>query len=267
MKVVNNISLADVKAVFGGPEGELWELLAGEHLEIGGMATTRDMASRAGIARGMRGVNLFCLNGAAMRVLVRFEGVERMHGVEPTESLVKRGRLRTEMEGLTSRITFIHEDIFDNGLPSGEADFVWGEGAWCYVEDKAGLIAEAARLVRPGGAIAFTDWIEGPKPLTGAEAKRFLGFMRFPCIQDLEGYRGLLAGCGCEVEHAADTGRFESHAGMFLGMLEMQLSYDALKILDFDMNELERWKAELRFMQDLAARDKIAQGMFIARRQ
>jgi SAM-dependent methyltransferase len=267
MKALNNISLADVKAAFGGPEGELRELLMGEHLEIGGMATTREMAARAGITRGMRGVHLFCLNGAAMRVLVRFEGVRRMHGVEPTESLVKRGRLRTEMEGLTSRITFIHAEIADSELPSGEADFVWGEGAWCHVEDKPGLIAEAVRLVRPGGAIAFTDWIEGSRPLTGAEAERFLNFMRIPCIQDLDGYRGLLSGCGCEVEHAADTGRFEPHAGMFLGMLEMQLSYDAHKVLDFDMDALERWKNGLRFMRDLAARGKIAQGMFIARRK
>ena len=267
MKATNNISLADVKAVLGGPEGELWELLAGEHHEIGGMLTTRDMASRAGITRGMRGVQLFCLNGAAMRVLVRFEGVKRMHGVEPTESLVKRGRLRTEMEGLTSRITFIHADLVDSGLPSGDADFIWGEGAWCYVEDKPGLIAEAARLVKPGGAIAFTDWIEGSRPLTGAEAERFLGFMRFPCIQDLDGYRELLTGCGCEVEHAADTGRFTPHAGMFLGMLETQLSYDALKVLDFDMDELERWKDELRFMHDLARQGKIVQGMFVARKK
>ena len=28
--------------------------------------------------------------------------------------------------------------------------------------DKKRLIAEAARLVKPGGTIAFTDWVEGP---------------------------------------------------------------------------------------------------------
>jgi SAM-dependent methyltransferase len=31
----------------------------------------------------------------------------------------------------------------------------WSEDAWCYVADKPKLIAEAVRMVRPGGVIAF----------------------------------------------------------------------------------------------------------------
>ena len=37
-------------------------------------------------------------------------------------------------------------------LSASGLDFVWGEDAWCYVVDEAKLIAEAARLVRRGGA-------------------------------------------------------------------------------------------------------------------
>ena len=55
-------------------------------------------------------------------------------------------------------------------LAAGSADFVWGEDAWCYVTDKPKLIAEAARVVKSGGTIAFTDWVEGPAGLTDAEA-------------------------------------------------------------------------------------------------
>ena len=52
----------------------------------------------------------------------------------------------------------------------GRADFVWGEDAWCYVVDKAKLVAEAARLVKPSGTIAFTDWMEGPAAMSDEEA-------------------------------------------------------------------------------------------------
>ena len=64
-------------------------------------------------------------------------------------------------EGLADRITFTLADVCDTGLPGGQADFVWGEDAWCYVATRRRLIAEAARLVKPGGTIAFTDWVEG----------------------------------------------------------------------------------------------------------
>ncbi|MBE7558573.1 methyltransferase domain-containing protein [bacterium] len=98
-------------------------------------------------------------------------------------------------------------DVCDSGLPDGCADFVWGEDAWCYVEDKGRLVAEAARLVRTGGVIAFTDWLEGPG-LSDAEADRLLAFMKFPGILTLDDYSELLRGAGCTVETTLDTGRF-----------------------------------------------------------
>jgi SAM-dependent methyltransferase len=85
--------------------------------------------------------------------------------------LVERGRKRCRDEGLDDRIRFIHADACSSGLPTASADFVWGEDAWCYVTDKPKLIAEAARLVRPGGVIAFTDWVEGPTELNEMETQ------------------------------------------------------------------------------------------------
>jgi hypothetical protein len=61
---------------------------------------------------------------------------------------------------------------------------------WCYVFDKTRLISEAVRVVKSGGTIAFTDWISGTVPMTAEESGRFLRFMSFPNVQDVEGYRG-----------------------------------------------------------------------------
>jgi SAM-dependent methyltransferase len=145
-------------------------------------------------------------------------------------------------------------------------DFVWGEDAWCYVADKVALIAEAARLVRAGGTIAFTDWIEGPRRLTEPEAERLLRFMKFPSIQDLTGYVELLSDHGCTVLLAEDTGRFAPHIDLYLNMLNMQLTYDALRIIGFDTALMESLNGEMVFMQQLAHAGKIAQGAFVARR-
>ena len=43
-----------------------------------------DLAERAGIGAGMSGIDLCCCNGAGMRFLLRFRGVERMTGVDAT---------------------------------------------------------------------------------------------------------------------------------------------------------------------------------------
>jgi len=266
MKKKSGIGLKDVQAVYSGPEGDLWELIMGEQIHIGGFTSSKDLAEKAGIAAGSSGVDLCCCNGAGMRFLVRFRKVKQMTGVDATRTVVERGQARTRAEGLDGRIRFVLADVCSSGLEDSSADFVWGEDAWCYVVDKPRLIAEAARVVRPGGVIAFTDWVEGPTGLTGEEADRFLAFMKFPNVEDLTGYKNLLTQNGCRVEVAADTGRFPPYVDLYLDMLEKQLTYDALKIIGFDTDLMQAMAGEMQFMQGLAHAGKIAQGLFVARK-
>ncbi|UCG57051.1 MAG: methyltransferase domain-containing protein [Phycisphaerales bacterium] len=267
MKTIENIGLSDVQAVYSGLEGDLWELIMGEQIHIGGFASSSDLADKAGISAGSSGVDLCCCNGAGMRFLVRFRDVAQMVGVDATEKVVQRGRRRCEQEGLSDKIEFTVADVCDSGLGDASADFVWGEDAWCYVVDKGKLISEAARIVKPGGVIAFTDWIEGDVGLSDGEAERFLKFMKFPNVQNIEGYRDLLDANGCEVGTAEDTGRFAPHVDLYLNILNMQLTYDALKIIGFDMELMESLGREMVFMQELAHAGKIGQGLFVARKQ
>jgi SAM-dependent methyltransferase len=267
MKSIESIKLADVKEVYDGAEGNLWELLMGEQIHIGGFKSSVELADRANIGVGQRGVDLCCCNGAGMRFLVRFRDVASMIGVDATTTVVERGRARCEEEGLADRIEFKLADVCASGLPDGQADFVWAEDAWCYVEDKAKLVAEAARVVKPGGTIAFTDWVEGPAGLSDEEAGAFLQGMKFPGVQDIEGYRSLLESNGCDVAVAEDTGRFAPYVDLYLQMIDMQLMYDALKILSFDTEQLGSVASGFQFFGELAQAGKIAQGRFIARKR
>jgi SAM-dependent methyltransferase len=260
------IGLKNVQAVYSGPEGDLWELIMGEQIHIGGFASSMDLAGKAGIEPGTTGVDFCCCTGAGMRFLLRFANVAKMHGVDATERVLQRGRDRSDAEGLGDKVEFTLADVCDTGLDDGFVDFVWGEDAWCYVVDKAALIAEAVRVAKPVGTIAFTDWIEGPAGLSDEEAQRFLTFMKFPNVQDLEGYRALLRDNGCEIVHAFDTGRFVPHIDLYLDMLNKQLTYDALKIIGFDSQLMEAMAKEMMFMQTLAHEGKIAQGLFVAKK-
>jgi SAM-dependent methyltransferase len=259
--------LADVQAVYSGPERRLWELLMGEQIHIGGFQSSMDLAERAGISPGQQGVDLCCASGAGMRCLVRFRDISKMTGVDATPAMVALGRQRCLEEGLSDRVTFVEAHVCESGLPSAQFDFVWGEDAWCYVEDKARLIAEAARLVKPGGMIAFTDWVEGPRSLLGSEADRFFRFMKFPNLFRFEDYRVALTANGCVPRVELDTGRFAGQVKLYLAMLESQLTYDALKIVGFDRLWARDLLEEMRFMRDMAESGKIAQGLLIAKKQ
>lgn len=266
MKSTTGIDLKTVQAVYGGPECDLWELIMGEQIHIGGFKSSMDLAERAGIGAGMRGVDLCCCTGAGMRFLVRFRNVARMKGVDATLKVVECGKRRCVEQGMDGRVEFVLAEATATGLPGGEADFVWGEDAWCYVANKEQLIAEAARLVKPSGTIAFTDWVEGATPMTDAEAERLLKFMKFPNMQDIDGYCRLLKSNGCQVVSAEDTGRFAPHVDLYLSMLDMQLTTDALRIIGFDSAMMESLAGEMVFMQQLAHAGKIVQGRFIARK-
>ncbi|NUQ63885.1 MAG: methyltransferase domain-containing protein [Pirellulales bacterium] len=266
MHTFSDVGLRDVQAVYSGPERELWELVMGQQIHIGGLKSSMELAELAAIRSGTEGVDLCCCTGAGMRFLVRFRRVEQMVGVDATEAVLSLGRTRSQSEGLADRITFVLADACASGLPDAGFDFVWGEDAWCYVADKDRLVAEAARLARPGGVIAFTDWIEGPAGLGPSEATRWLRFMKFPSIASQQEYVALLESNGCRIVAAEDTGRFAPYVDLYLNLFNMQFSYDALRLLGFDASLMHAVAEEMEFMRELAHAGKIAQGRFVARK-
>jgi ubiquinone/menaquinone biosynthesis C-methylase UbiE len=266
MKQISGVSLSDVQAVYSGPEGDLWELIMGQQVHIGGFQSSTDLASKAGIPAGGAGVDLCCCNGAGMRFLLRFREVAHMTGVDATPKVLEQARQRCAAEGFGDRATFVQAEVTDTGLPGAQFDFVWGEDAWCYVADKPRLVAEALRLVKPGGLVAFTDWIEGDAGLDAAEAERWMRFMKFPSVESRAGYAALLESQGCQVLAASDTGRFAPYVDLYLNMVGMQLTSDVLRLIAYDAAMLQAIAGEMQFMSELAHKGKIAQGLFIAKK-
>jgi len=265
---LTDIGLPEVKAAYGGAEGDISELIMGEQVHIGGLISTQDLADRASIQAGTVGVDLCCCcTGAGMRFLVRFRDVAHMTGIDATESMIDLGRQRTQQEGLDKRISFVQADACATGLREASADFVWGEDAWCYVADKGKLIGEAARIVRPAGTIAFTNWLEGPVPMSHQEAERLLRFMTFPSLLNLDDYKQLLEANDCNVHTAKATGRFAPYMDLYRRMITMQLTYDALKLIGFDQERMEALEDDRRFMQQLAHDKKLIQAIFVGRKR
>ncbi len=255
------VTLSDVRQVYSGPEARLWELIMGEQIHAGGMASSMELARSAGIRAGMSGVDLCCCLGAGMRFLVKSLGV-RMCGVDATESVLEQARVRAALEGLADRLEFRLGDVTSIPARDGEFDFAWGEDAWCYVVDKDLLIREASRILQPGGIVAFTDWIEGPAGLSDEEAARINAFMKFPYMESLDGYAALLAGHGFEIRECREI-EFASFLDLYITMLTSQLLYDALRILGDDRALFEAMGGEMEYMRVAAHAGKMTRGRFV----
>jgi hypothetical protein len=60
------------------------QLVYGQQIHVGGMNASLDLAERAVIGSGQKGIDLCCWTGAGMRCLLRFRNVASIVGVDAT---------------------------------------------------------------------------------------------------------------------------------------------------------------------------------------
>lgn len=247
-----DVTLEDVNAVYSGPEGRLWELIMGEQIHVGGFAHSMILAERAGIQKGQKVLDLCSALGAGLRFLVRNFGVMGF-GLDGTFRMFEQAIERAERDGVGGMVEFRLGDVTEVPWDDGTFDVVWGEDAWCYVVDKEKLVSEASRVLKDGGTIAFTDWVEGPSGLIDPDAERINRFMKFPYMESQKGYEELLGRHGFKVRHSEDlTAEFAGYIEFYIRMLTEQLSFDALRIIGWDMELFKVMGGEMAFMAQKA---------------
>jgi len=74
----------------------------------------------------------------------------------------------TRLVGLQNTVSVIAGNVMEVPLPYGSVDAVVSQEALLHVPDKARALAEAFRILNPGGRIAFTDWV-AHRPLSDAD--------------------------------------------------------------------------------------------------
>lgn len=257
-------NLNDVKEVYSGFEGALWELIMGEQIHIGGYPSSKELGDAAGWQEGDQVLDLCSAVGAGLRFLRRTYGVKG-YGVDATPRMVELSRERIKSDGFQDSIEVKLGDVTSIPYPDGKFDGVWGEDAWCYVEDKAKLISEAARVLKPGGRIAFTDWLVGPEGLNDADATRICNTMKFPYMLNQIEYEELLAENGFEILESTDlTYTMAEHIENYLGQLAGQRHFDAMQLIDWNYDVFNFLGAEFTFMLEKAKAREFGRGRFVA---
>ena len=97
-------------------------------------------------------------------------------GLDLSQQMLNIARAEVARTGL-SRVELRHGDIYATGLPPASADLVVVHRVLHYLVDPVGAVAEAARLLSPGGRLLIIDFApHGLEYLRQAHQHRRLGF-------------------------------------------------------------------------------------------
>jgi len=110
---------------------------------------------------GESGVDVGCGVGHLTCELAEAVGMSgRMTGVDASADMLAGAAARVHSRRLDDRVALREGDATATGLPGESADFVVAVQTYSYVPDIAAAIAEAARVLRPGGRLGVleTDW-------------------------------------------------------------------------------------------------------------
>ncbi len=229
---------------------------------FGGVEANDILAAKAGIQRQHHVLDVCSGMGGPARYLAHRVGC-RVTGLDLTRSRYDSAIRLTRLVKLGHLVDFRLGDALNMPFEDAAFDVVIGQEAWCHVPDKPRLIAECARVVKPGGGIAFTDILRCA-PLQTAEMQRLQRDMTFPSLETLDGYSGWLARSGCTVSQRDDLS--EHWARILVQRLAMYRSLEADTVRKFGAEHFRKWDETYAFFVGLFREGKLGGGRFVARK-
>jgi len=145
-------------ARFGAREVARLETVYASPAIVAQRARTR---AALGARPGERGLDVGCGPAFLACELGREVGPGgRIVGLDESPEMLEAARARITREGLTDRVEVREGDAARLAFPAAAFDFVTAVQVYLYVPDVEGALAEAARVLRPGGRLAVvdTDW-------------------------------------------------------------------------------------------------------------
>jgi len=140
----------------------------GEDLHVGRYATTSDIRTASDLSieamidrlppidANTRVLDLGAGYGGAMRTLVRKTGCEAVGlNISETQNEYNLGKIRAAKLG--NRIRVRHGAFEDVPEPDASVDVVWSQDSFLHSDQRATVLAEAWRVLKPGGHLIFTD--------------------------------------------------------------------------------------------------------------
>jgi sarcosine/dimethylglycine N-methyltransferase len=178
------------------------ELFPHDQDHYGGLAATDELARGAQVSNGSR-VADFCAGlGGTVRYLAHKYRAD-VTGIELTPARVSGAQELTRRVGLHGAARIVEGNVMDVPLPDASIDAVVSQEAFCHIPDVKRAVAEAFRILRTDGRLAFTDWIAN-QPLTAADAQLLWEGMAIQPLRSIPEYRSLVESVGLRVISTKD---------------------------------------------------------------
>jgi sarcosine/dimethylglycine N-methyltransferase len=229
---------------------------------FGGLEAVDMLAEKAGISGSTHVLDVCSGMGGPARYLAHRLGC-RVTGLDVTKSRHEGAIRLTALVKLDHLVEFRLGNALDMPFADATFDVVIGQEAFAHVPDKPRLIAECARVVRPGGTIAFTDILRRDG-LGAAEFERLRRGMTFQSLESLEGYSALLTDCGCAVVARDDLSAWWTE--VLKQRLEMYRALKDTTVAKFGAAHFQMWDETYAFFVGLFAAGRLGGGRFVARR-
>ena len=192
------------KTIVRAYESDTFNRALEESLHPGGLDLTEYLAHTAGITEGAAVLDVAAGRGTTTCFLATLCGC-RVEGVDLSRTALAQARIKAAGQGVSHRVGFHLADV--EALPFRDAsfDFVVSECSFSLLPDKPTGAVEIARVLKPGGRLAFTDMFLHHR--LGDELK---GLVPFDCCftgaETREDYEAIFGEVGLGVE------TFEDHS-------------------------------------------------------
>lgn len=156
------------------------DIAALDEFHIRGRAATREIGQLADLQPGAEVLDMGCGIGGAARTLMTEFGC-RVTGIDLVEEYIQTARILNTRIGFDGQITFEQGNVLEMPFDDESFDIVFSQHITMNIEDKACMVQEVRRVLRPGGRLVLYEICAGtistphfPVPWAGDAAINFL---------------------------------------------------------------------------------------------
>ena len=195
--------VASTQAYYDGPADDIYRTVWGDNIHLGipcgddcthteAMDHTNEIMAKAVVLRrGVRVLDLGCGYGSTARYLAANFGCS-VTGINISEKELELARSRSDEAALNHLLSFEYGDFHHLQYPGCTHGVVWSQEAFLHAADKAAVLSECHRVLKPDGTLIFTD-ILVRQDTPDDDRARINDRIKSPDMWDTEDYRAALS--------------------------------------------------------------------------